>query len=213
VVCALLEAQRSGQGQVVDTAMVDGAAVLMSMFWAFKTIGMFDENARGANLLDTGAHFYDVFRCADGEYVSIGSIEPQFYAELMRLTGLDGDAEFARQMDKASWPHLKARLADVFATRTRAEWCEVMEATDVCFAPVLTMSEAAAHPHNVERGTFIEVGGMQQPAPAPRFSRTTPVVESAPAHAGQHSREVLVDWGVPADRIESLLASGAVVDA
>ena len=213
VVCALLEAQRSGQGQVVDTAMVDGAAVLMSMFWAFKTIGMFDENARGANLLDTGAHFYDVFRCADGEYVSIGSIEPQFYAELMRLTGLDGDAEFARQMDKASWPHLKARLADVFATRTRAEWCEVMEATDVCFAPVLTMSEAAAHPHNVERGTFIEVGGMQQPAPAPRFSRTTPVVESAPAHAGQHSREVLVDWGIPADRIESLLASGAVVDA
>jgi alpha-methylacyl-CoA racemase len=213
VVCALLEAQRSGQGQVVDTAMVDGAAVLMSMFWAFKTIGMFDENARGTNLLDTGAHFYDVFRCADGEYVSIGSIEPQFYAELMRLTGLDGDAEFARQMDKASWPHLKARLADVFATRTRAEWCEVMEATDVCFAPVLTMSEAAAHPHNVERGTFIEVGGMQQPAPAPRFSRTTPVVESAPAHAGQHSREVLVDWGVPADRIESLLASGAVVDA
>ncbi len=213
VVCALLEAQRSGQGQVVDTAMVDGAAVLMSMFWAFKTIGMFDENARGTNLLDTGAHFYDVFRCADGEYVSIGSIEPQFYAELMRLTGLDGDAEFARQMDKASWPHLKARLAEVFATRTRAEWCEVMEATDVCFAPVLTMSEAAAHPHNVERGTFIEVGGMQQPAPAPRFSRTAPVVESAPAHAGQHSREVLVDWGIPADRIESLLASGAVVDA
>jgi alpha-methylacyl-CoA racemase len=213
VVCALLEAQRSGQGQVVDTAMVDGAAVLMSMFWAFKSIGMFDENARGTNLLDTGAHFYDVFRCADGQYVSIGSIEPQFYAELMRLTGLDGDPEFARQMDKASWPHLKARLAEVFATRTRAEWCETMEATDVCFAPVLTMSEAAAHPHNVERGTFIEVGGMQQPAPAPRFSRTAPTVESAPAHPGQHSREVLVDWGIAPDRIESLLASGAVVDA
>ena len=213
VVCALLEAQRSGHGQVVDTAMVDGAAVLMSMFWAFKAIGMFDENARGTNLLDTGAHFYDVFRCADGQYVSIGSIEPQFYAELMRLTGLDGDPEFARQMDKASWPHLKQRLAEVFATRTRAEWCEIMEATDVCFAPVLTMSEAAAHPHNVERGTFIEVGGMQQPAPAPRFSRTAPVVESAPAHPGQHSREVLVDWGVAPDRIESLLASGAVVDA
>jgi alpha-methylacyl-CoA racemase len=213
VVCALLEAQRSGQGQVVDTAMVDGAAVLMSMFWAFKSIGMFDENARGTNLLDTGAHFYDVFRCADGQYVSIGSIEPQFYAELMRLTGLDGDPEFARQMDKASWPHLKARLAEVFATRTRAEWCQIMEATDVCFAPVLTMSEAAAHPHNVERGTFIEVGGMQQPAPAPRFSRTAPTVESAPAHPGQHSREVLVDWGIAPDRIESLLASGAVVDA
>jgi alpha-methylacyl-CoA racemase len=213
VVCALLEAQRSGQGQVVDTAMVDGAAVLMSMFWAFKTIGMFDENARGTNLLDTGAHFYDVFRCADGQYVSIGSIEPQFYAELMRLTGLDADPEFAKQMDKASWPHLKQRLGDVFATKTRAEWCAIMEATDVCFAPVLTMSEAAEHPHNVERGTFIEVGGMRQPAPAPRFSRTVPSVVRPPAHAGQHSREVLADWGVAAERIDSLLASGAVADA
>ena len=213
VVCALLEAQRSGQGQVVDTAMVDGAAVLMSMFWAFKAIGMFDENARGTNLLDTGAHFYDVFRCADGQHVSIGSIEPQFYAELMRLTGLDGDPEFAKQMDKASWPHLKQRLGDVFATKTRDEWCAIMEATDVCFAPVLTMSEAAEHPHNMQRGTFIEVGGMRQPAPAPRFSRTVPSVERPPAHAGQHSREVLADWGVAAERIDSLLASGAVADA
>ena len=213
VVCALLEAQRSGQGQVVDTAMVDGAAVLMSMFWAFKSIGMFDENARGTNLLDTGAHFYDVFRCADGQYVSIGSIEPQFYAELMRLTGLDADPEFAKQMDKASWPHLKQRLGDVFATKTRAEWCAIMEATDVCFAPVLTMSEAAEHPHNVERGTFIEVGGMRQPAPAPRFSRTVPAVERPPAHAGQHTCEVLADWGIAADRVDALVASGAVADA
>ena len=213
VVCALLEAQRSGQGQVVDTAMVDGAAVLMSMFWAFKSIGMFDENARGTNLLDTGAHFYDVFRCADGQYVSIGSIEPQFYAELMRLTGLDADPEFAKQMDKAQWPHLKQRLGDVFATKTRAEWCAIMEATDVCFAPVLTMSEAAEHPHNVERGTFIEVGGMRQPAPAPRFSRTVPAVERPPAHAGQHTREVLADWGIAADRVDALVASGAVADA
>jgi len=210
VVCALLEAQRSGTGQVVDTAMVDGAAVLMSMFWAFKSIGMFDENARGTNLLDTGAHFYDVFRCADGQYVSIGSIEPQFYAELMRLTGLDADPEFAKQMDKASWPHLKQRLGDVFATKTRAEWCAIMEATDVCFAPVLTMSEAAEHPHNVERGTFIEVGGMRQPAPAPRYSRTVPAVERPPAHAGQHTREVLADWGIAADRVDALVASGAV---
>jgi alpha-methylacyl-CoA racemase len=213
VVCALLEAQRSGTGQVVDTAMVDGAAVLMSMFWAFKSIGMFDENARGTNLLDTGAHFYDVFRCADGQYVSIGSIEPQFYAELMRLTGLDADPEFAKQMDKAQWPHLKQRLGDVFATKTRAEWCAIMEATDVCFAPVLTMSEAAEHPHNVERGTFIEVGGMRQPAPAPRFSRTVPAVERPPAHAGQHTREVLADWGIAADRVDALVASGAVADA
>ncbi len=213
VVCALLEAQRSGQGQVVDTAMVDGAAVLMSMFWAFKSIGMFDENARGTNLLDTGAHFYDVFRCADGNYISLGSIEPQFYAELLRLTGLQDDPEFARQMDKDLWPHLKSRLHEVFAGKTRAEWCEIMEATDVCFAPVLTMSEAAEHPHNVERGTFIEVAGMKQPAPAPRFSRTVPQVIGAPAHPGQHTREVLADWGITADRIDQLLASNAVADA
>lgn len=213
VVCALLEAQRSGQGQVVDTAMVDGAAVLMSMFWAFKSAGIFDENRRGTNLLDTGAHFYDVFECADGRYVSLGSIEPQFYAELLRLTGLTGDPEFTKQMDQSQWPHLKQRLREVFLQKTRAEWCEIMEATDVCFAPVLTMSEAAAHPHNVERRTFVEVAGVTQPAPAPRFSRTTPEIVSAPAHAGQHSREVLTDWGVPAERIEELLGSKAVVDA
>ena len=213
VVCALLEAQRSGKGQVVDTAMVDGAAVLMSMFWAFRNIGMFDENAPGTNLLDTGAHFYDVFECADGTYVSLGSIEPQFYAELMRITGLEGDAEFAQQMDKSKWPALKERLRAVMKSKTRDEWCALMEHTDVCFAPVLTMAEAAQHPHNVERGTFIEVAGITQPRPAPRFSRTEPVVVSAPAHAGQHSREVLSDWGITADRIEALIASGAVADA
>jgi alpha-methylacyl-CoA racemase len=213
VVCALLEAQRSGLGQVVDAAMVDGAAVLMSMFWAFKAIGAFDENARGTNLLDTGAHFYDVFCCADGKYISIGSIEPQFYAELLRLTGLDGDAEFAQQMDKQHWPHLKARLQQVFAAKTRSEWCEIMEHTDVCFAPVLTMSEAAEHPHNRERGTFIDVAGAKQPAPAPRLSRTVPQVVGAPAHAGQHTREILADWGVPTERIEQLLAERVVVNA
>ena len=212
VVCALLEAQRSGKGQVVDTAMVDGAAVLMSMFWAFRTIGMFDENAPGTNLLDTGAHFYDVFECADGKYISLGSIEPQFYAELMRLTGLEGDEEFARQMDKSMWPHLKDRLKTLFLTKTRDEWCALMEHTDVCFAPVLTMGEAAQHPHNVARGTFIEVAGVTQPRPAPRFSRTEPEVVSAPAHAGQHSRAVLADWGIAADRIDALVASGAVAD-
>ncbi|MFN8022861.1 MAG: CaiB/BaiF CoA-transferase family protein [Acidimicrobiales bacterium] len=213
VVCALLEAQRSGQGQVVDTAMVDGAAVLMSMFWAFKSAGIFDENARGTNLLDTGAHFYDVFECADGQYISLGSIEPQFYAELMRITGLAGDPEFAKQMDQSKWPHLKERLREVMKSKTRAEWCELMEATDVCFAPVLTMSEAAAHPHNVERRTFIDVAGVTQPAPAPRFSRTVPEVKSAPAHPGQHSLEILTDWGLPADRVSALLESKAVVDA
>lgn len=213
VVCALLEAQRSGAGQVVDTAMVDGAAVLMSMFWSMKTVGIFDENAPGTNLLDGGAHFYDTYECADGTYISIGSIEPQFYAELLRLTGLEGDEEFAKQMDSASWPALKARLADLFAQRTRAEWCELMEGTDVCFAPVLTMSEAAEHPHNVERGTFMDLAGMKQPAPAPRFSRTSPEVTVPPAHAGQDTHDVLIDWGIAADRVGVLLESGAVKQA
>ncbi len=213
VVCALLEAQRSGQGQVVDTAMVDGTAVLMSMFWAFKNIGMHDENARGTNLLDTGAHFYDVYRCSDGEYISIGSIEPQFYAELLRLTGLDDDEQFAEQMDRTEWPALKSRLTELFAQRSRAEWCELMETTDVCFAPVLTMSEAAEHPHNVERGTFVDIAGTVQPAPAPRFSRTTAEVARPPAHAGTHTVEVLADWGIERERIDAWSSSGAVRQA
>ena len=210
MVCALLEAQRSGQGQVVDTAMVDGAATLMSMFWGFKPLGIFDENNRGTNLLDTGAHFYDVYECADGKYVSIGSIEPQFYAELLRLSGLENDPEFAQQMNKDQWPWLKKKLAEVIRTKTRDEWCAEMEHTDVCFAPVLTMSEAAAHPHNVARGTFIEVAGIPQPAPAPRFSRTVARVDSPPAHPGQHTREVLTDWGFASDRIDALIAAGAI---
>jgi alpha-methylacyl-CoA racemase len=209
VVCALLEAQRSGEGQVVDTAMVDGTATLMTMFWALHQMGLHDITRRGVNLLDTGAHFYDVYECADGEYVSIGSIEPQFYAELMRLTGLEGDDEFANQMDRSQWPHLKERIAELFRTKSRDEWCELMEHTDVCFAPVLRMDEAAQHPHNVARGTFVEHGGLTQPAPAPRFSRTVPAIQRPPAHDGQHTREVLAEWGVGSDRIESLIDSGA----
>ena len=213
VVCALLEASRSGEGQVVDTAMVDGTATLMSMFWTMSQTGLHDASRRGVNLLDTGAHFYDVYECADGEYVSIGSIEPQFYAELMRLTGLVDDPDFAQQMDRSQWPALKKRLAEIFRTKTRDEWCEIMERTDVCFAPVLRMDEAAEHPHNVARGTFVEVGGTTQPAPAPRFSRTQATIDRPPAHDGQHTREVLGDWGVSADRIETLVDSGAVKQA
>ena len=213
MVCGLLEAQRSGQGQVVDTAMVDGAAALMSMFWSFRQVGFFDEDNRGTNLLDTGAHFYDVYECSDGKYVSLGSIEPQFYAELLRHTGLDNDPEFAQQMNKAQWPRLKERLAEVIRTRTRDEWCAEMEHTDVCFAPVLTMTEAAAHPHNIARGTFVDVAGVAQPAPAPRFSRTTARVDSPPAHPGQHSREVLADWGFTTARIDDLISAGAVAAA
>ena len=213
MVCGILEAVKSGKGQVVDAAMVDGTAILMTMFWAFSQMGLHDENQRGVNMLDTGAHFYDAYECADGKYVSIGSIEPQFYALLLKHTGLEGDPEFAKQNDKANWPHLKKRIAEVFKSKTRAEWCEIMEASDVCFAPVLTMSEAAAHPHNIERQMIIEIGGIKQPAPAPRFSRTVPEVACPPAHPGQHSREVLEGWGFSNADIERLLGSGAVVDA
>ena len=191
-----MEAQRSGKGQVVDAAMVDGTALLMSMFWTLREIGAFDEQHPGTNLLDTGAHFYDVYECRDGTYVSIGSIEPQFYAELLKRLGLDGDERFAAQMDRAGWPQLKDQLAALFKTRTRDEWCALLDGTDVCFAPVLTMSEAVVHPHNAARQTFVEVGGRIQPAPAPRFSRTPAAIGLPPAHPGQHSREVLVDWGL-----------------
>jgi alpha-methylacyl-CoA racemase len=210
MVCGILEAQRSGQGQVIDAAMVDGSASLMTFFWALKHAGMFNEDGRGTNLLDTGAHFYDVFECADGKYVSIGSIEPQFYAELLRLTDLSEDAEFARQFDVAMWPALKTRLRHVFAGKTQAAWCALMEHTDVCFAPVLTMSEAAAHPHNHERGTFIEHNGLMQPSPAPRFSRTAPALSVAPVRAGADTRDVLAGAGYSAVEVERLLADGAV---
>ncbi len=213
VVCALLEASRSGEGQVVDTAMVDGTATLMTMFWTMSQSGLHDQSQRGVNLLDTGAHFYDVYECADGEYVSIGSIEPQFYAELMRLTGLTDDPDFAAQMNRDGWPELKRRLGELFLTKTRDEWCEIMEHTDVCFAPVLRMDEATQHPHNIERGTFVEVDGLTQPAPAPRFSRTAPVIDRPPAHDGQHTLEVLRDWGVDSSRIDELVESGAVKQA
>ena len=210
VVCALLETQRSGQGQVVDAAMVDGAALLMTMFHAFRALGVIDENQRGTNLLDTGAHFYDVYECADGQYISVGSIEPQFYAELLRLTGLTGDPQFARQMDKTQWPALKERLASVFKSKPRDEWCSLMEHTDVCFAPVLTMSEAYRHPHNVHRDTFVDVAGIPQPAPAPRFSRTVPRIARPPAQPGQHTSDVLTSWGLAPSEVDKLFGVGAV---
>lgn len=213
VVAALLEAQKSGEGQVVDTAMVDGTAILMTMFWSMMQSGVYDENNRGGNLLDTGAHFYDVYETSDGSYISVGSIEPQFYAELLRLTGLTDDPDFAKQMDQSAWPGLKQRLTEIFRSKTRDDWCELMEHTDVCFAPVLTMSEAYEHPHNVARGTFLDLDGVRQPAPAPRFSRTPGEIARPPAHPGQHSREVLTEWGLDGARIDEVLGNGAVVDA
>jgi alpha-methylacyl-CoA racemase len=209
VVCALLEARRSGEGQVVDAAMIDGAATLTAMFHGMRAQGFWTEE-RGTNLLDTGAHFYDVYQCADGEYVSIGSIEPQFYRELMEKTGLSDDAEFAGQMSRGAWPALKERIAEVFKTKTRDEWVAIMEGSDVCFAPVLSLSEAPEHPHNRERATFTEVGGVVQPAPAPRFSRTPGAVARPPSFPGQHTDEVLSDWGFAGDEVAKLREAGAV---
>ena len=209
LVCALLEAKQSGQGQVVDAAMVDGAASLMNMFWSLKTAGFWHDE-RGTNLLDTGSHFYDVYQCSDGEYISIGSIEPQFYAELLELSGLGAQDDLPRQMDRTQWPAMKERVAAVFATKTRTEWCEIMEHSDVCFAPVLSMDEAAAHPHNVERGTFVDAFGLTQAGPAPRFSRTSPVIDRPAPHPGQHTDEILAEAGLDGDGIDKLRQTGAI---
>jgi alpha-methylacyl-CoA racemase len=213
LLAGLLSAARTGEGQVVDAAMVDGSASLMMMFHAFREMGMFREE-RGTNMLDSGAHFYDVYECADGEHVSIGSIEPQFYALLLEHTGLAGEdgAALPHQMDQSQWDALKERLRGIFKQKTRDEWCEIMEGTDVCFAPVLRMSEAAKHPHNVARGTFLELDGVLQPAPAPRFSATPGEVQRPPAHAGQHTAEILGEWlGADDAAVDKLKASGAVV--
>ena len=213
IVCGILEARQTGEGQVVDAAMVDGAATLMSMFYGFKAMGIW-EPERGTNLLDSGAHFYDVYECADGRYVSIGSIEPQFYAELVRLTGLgqdgSGGGDLPHQHDRSQWPALKERLAAIFKQKTRDEWCAVMEGTDVCFAPVLSLDEAHAHPHMAARGTFTEVAGVRQPAPAPRFSRTEATISRPPSHPGQHTDEVLGEWGFDAGDVAKLREAGAV---
>ncbi len=215
LVCALLEAGRSGQGQVVDAAMVDGSSSLMTMVWGFKAMGMWSDD-RGTNLLDTATHFYDTYECADGNFVSIGSIEPQFYAELLKHTNLeqvyvDLGAPMPTQMDKAKWPEMKAHLAAIFVTKSRDEWSALLEGTDICFAPVLTMDEAAQHPHNVHRKTFVEVAGITQPAPSPRFDRTPGEIQRPPSHPGQHTDEILSEWlGAESQEIAELRQSDSV---
>ena len=208
MVSAMLHAQRTGQGQVVDAAMTDGSAALMAMIWGFYGAGMWRDE-RGVNLLDTGAHFYDTYETADGKWISIGSIEPQFYAELRRLAGIE-DAAFDAQMDPKGWDALKDKLTALFKTRTRDEWCRIMEGTDVCFAPVLSLSEAPQHPHNRARSTFVEVGGMTNPAPAPRFSETRADAPVPPPKTGADTDSVLSASGFSEAEIAALREKQAI---
>jgi alpha-methylacyl-CoA racemase len=208
VVAGLLEAQKSGKGQVIDVAMIDGASSLMAAIYGLRGAGVWNDN-RGENILDTGAHYYNVYETSDGKYVSIGSIEGKFYAELLRLTGLEGE-KLPRQNDRTQWPAFQERLKTVFKTKTRDQWCAIMEGSEVCFAPVLTMIEAPQHPHNRHRGTFVEVDGVVQPAPAPRFSRTPSKIQRPPARPGEHTEEGLRAWGFSASELEQLRSSGAI---
>lgn len=202
LVCALLEARLSGQGQVVDAAMTDGAALLMAAIYDRNSKGRW-RNERGSNMVDGGAHFYNAYECRDGKWVAIGSVEPQFYALLLERCGIT-DPAFQVQWDQAQWPSLKVKLAERFKTKTREEWCTLLEGTDVCFAPVLDLEEAPEHPHNQARQTFVEVEGVVQPAPAPRFSRTVPEIQHPSAASGKDLATVLRDWGVSAEELEHL---------
>ncbi|MGH9059384.1 MAG: CaiB/BaiF CoA transferase family protein [Acidimicrobiales bacterium] len=208
LVCGMLEASRSGRGQVVDAAMVDGAAALTTMFHGLSAMGIWNEE-RGTNFLDGGAHFYQVYETADGRHVAVGAIEPQFYAQLLLLTGLDGE-DLPHQMDRSAWPEMRERMAGIFRSKTRDEWCTAMEGSDACFAPVLSLEEAPRHAHNAARGTFVEVAGTVQPAPTPRFSRTPGSVARPPAHPGQHTEEALADWGLEPGEVAGLRRAGAV---
>lgn len=209
MVSALLNVARGGEGQVIDAAMTDGTAVLMSMIHGMANQGVWREDL-GANLLDTGAHFYDVYETADGKFVSIGSIEPQFYAELRARLGLGEDPDFDAQMNPAQWPALKDRLAAIFKSKTRAEWDEALEHTDVCYAPVLTMSEAREHPHMAARQTFVDVADSPQPAPAPRYSGTATARPSPAPMPGDDSDAILRDLGIAQADIAELREAGAV---
>ncbi|MEZ5409643.1 MAG: CaiB/BaiF CoA-transferase family protein [Acidimicrobiales bacterium] len=208
VLAGLLEARTSGQGQVIDAAMVDGAASLLTAIYGMYGSGGW-QLERGTNILDTGAHFYGTYECADGKWISIGSIEAKFHAELLEKLGLE-ESDIPDRMDRSRWVEHKKRLTELFLSKTRDEWSALMEGSDVCFAPVLSMAEAPNHPHNVARGTFVEVDGVIQPGPAPRFSRTPGQVQSPPPDPGQHTEAVLADWGWSADQIADLRSAGAI---
>ena len=201
--CALIEAQRSGKGQVVDAAMTEGAASLMTMFYGLHAAGLHSLE-RGTNLLDSGSAIYDTYECADGRHISIAAIELKFREELFELLGLPYTTD--------DGPELRGKLEEIFKTRSRDEWCKLLEGSDACFAPVLSMAEAPRHPHNVARQSFVEIDGVMQPAPAPRFSRTPLDRPTAPQELGQGTRATLADWGIPTERIGALLARGTVIE-
>ena len=207
ILAGVIHARATGQGQVIDAAMTDGAASLLSMFYGFKALGMWTDERRD-NMLDGGAHFYDTYQCSDGKWIALGSIEPQFYALLMEKAELT-DPHFQQQMNRAEWPALTEKLAAVIAAKTRDEWSAIMEGTDICFAPVLDFEEAPQHPHNVARETFVEIEGVTQPAPAPRFSATPGAVQGPAPGIGADTESALAEWGFSAAEIEALQAAGA----
>ena len=209
IASALVEAAQSGKGQVVDAAMTDGSAVLMNAIFGIMNRGGWSHD-RGTNLLDGGAHFYGTYETADGKHISIGSIEPQFYALLMEKTGLDGDPEFKAQMARNEWPQLRAKLAAVIVTKSRDDWDKIMYGTDICYAPVLNFEEAVANKHNQDRATFVEQDGVIQAAPAPRFSRTAPLLPGSAVAPGQQTDEVLSALGMSATEVAELKRSGAI---
>lgn len=208
VLAALVERASSDKGQVIDAAMTDGTASLLTPFYGMMAMGMWTTQ-RNDNRLDGGAHYYGSYTCSDGKHISIGSIEPQFYALLLELCGID-DPEFLKQNEKESWASLRQKLEELFATKTQAQWCELLEGTDVCFAPVLNLEEAPQHPHNKARASFVDFEGITQPAPAPRFSRSQSGIQSAAAIAGEHSEEILKDWGFDDHTIAELARENAI---
>lgn len=208
IACALFEARASGEGQVVDASIVDGSSLLVALVYGLSASGSWSP-ARGTNVVDTGSHFYDVYETADGQYISLGAVEPQFYAELRRLLGLDGP-EWDGQLDREKWPSLKKQLSALIRTRTRADWDSMFAGTDVCYAPVLSLREAPAHPHNIARGSFVDVEGVVQPGPAPRFSRTPGAIQRPPTERGADTDEVLSIIGCGEADLDRLRTAGVI---